>query len=1162
MSRAHISCLAALGLGAAVVGVGPNADEGEMPWHHPLYLDGGGHWSRRVAIEVRNLSERDLAGAVQQATVGPKDGHLPLVGAAVASLRVCDTEGQEVLYEVLATDDRPRHDGALQTGDRVLFAVGCPAGQARTYYAYAGNPRAWRVPDHLQAGLLNGGAEAGHDAPSAWRPVETDAQHRVAWVAEGPHAGTRCLKTVVEPGAQATWVKWQQADVPVRPGTDYVLRGWVRAQNAAGSVGWFIHVNGDEPMLINQVINAGEGTYDWRPIEFRFTAPPDAASATVGTVLYGTGTAWHDDVSLQPLGPQGDVEVRVGPLEGLDLAVPPATATWPDGADFRWPLDVINVAPAPRAKVLVRADARPILGRLQWRGEGWDLRVLSNGRRLRHHLLGSDLMFPAEIAPRSVVRYDLGAARTLRRQARPWASALSALAASEANLVGNASFEQGTNWPNQWRPPTEDPANAVIRGCRDRTDGDWVARLDIAPVAEADWQGWRQSVPVRPHTAYVYAARIKSQDLDGDARLHAHLRTAAGELVSSGAFLSTSPSIAGTTDWTYTSTTFTTPADAASVELHLTMNCHGTLWHDDVLLAEVVAATVGPMEARPTTGGKPGLRVWQMNALVKAFPDEPPGLQPEQITVRLARNEYEPCQLILRSERELRNVSVEITGPYTRRLFPGQVVINPVAFVPIDHPSAYYSSTLPAWRRLVPKGAGSSDGWAGEWPDPLMPNAPFDLQPNRAQPVWLTVHAPADAPPGEYLSHIRIEANGEQQATIPLRIVVWDFALPDESHCKAVYDLRSGPHGGVFEADDPGERLRDWYRFLAARRICPGDFRPEPRFEYRDGQVHVDTAEWDNTARYCLEDLHMSVFYTPWQFYALGWAHPPKPLFGLEPFTDTYDRAFRSMYAQFMGHLRQKGWHDKVVYYVSDEPDLTDEAVEQNLARVCRLAQSADPTVPIYSSTWRHKPAWNGLITQWGIGPHGSFPVDKMRERLAAGDQLWFTTDGHMCSDTPYLAIERLLPHLCFRYGVSGYEFWGVSWWTYDPWEQGWHTFIRQSHDGKTYRWVRYPNGDGFLTYPGDRFGRDHALSTIRLEQVREGLEDYEYLYMLKDLIAKTPKSDDRDVAESVLGEAQTLVTIPNEGGLRSTALMPDPDVVLMIRERVAEQITQLARFQ
>jgi hypothetical protein len=157
-----------------------------------------------------------------------------------------------------------------------------------------------------------------------------------------------------------------------------------------------------------------------------------------------------------------------------------------------------------------------------------------------------------------------------------------------------------------------------------------------------------------------------------------------------------------------------------------------------------------------------------------------------------------------------------------------------------------------------------------------------------------------------------------------------------------------------------------------------------------------------------------------------------------------------------------------------------------------------------------------------------------------------------MATDTPLLATERMLPYYCFKYGVGGFEFWGLAWWTYDPWKIGWHQFIRQSDEGKKYYWVRYPNGDGFLAYPGNPVGVTGPLSTIRLEQVREGLEDYEALAMLADLAAKAKQAgQSTTAAERALAMARELVTIPNAGGLRSTEILPDPDRIPQIRKAV-----------
>jgi len=195
------------------------------------------------------------------------------------------------------------------------------------------------------------------------------------------------------------------------------------------------------------------------------------------------------------------------------------------------------------------------------------------------------------------------------------------------------------------------------------------------------------------------------------------------------------------------------------------------------------------------------------------------------------------------------------------------------------------------------------------------------------------------------------------------------------------------------------------------------------------------------------------------------------------------------------------------------------------------------------------------------VGQYGCFPVEEMAARIKDGEKLWFTTDGQMATDTPYCGTERLLPYYCLKYGVEGYEFWGVSWWTYDPWKYGWHWFIRQSPDGENYRYVRYPNGDGYLAYPGKHIGREEPVSTVRLAQAREGVEDYDYFMLLQERIAKAKaRGMDTSPAEAALDAVRALVTIPNAGGYRSTDIMPDPDAIPKARRQVAEQIVALGQ--
>jgi hypothetical protein len=118
-----------------------------------------------------------------------------------------------------------------------------------------------------------------------------------------------------------------------------------------------------------------------------------------------------------------------------------------------------------------------------------------------------------------------------------------------------------------------------------------------------------------------------------------------------------------------------------------------------------------------------------------------------------------------------------------------------------------------------------------------------------------------------------------------------------------------------------------------------------------------------------------------------------------------------------------------------------------------------------------------------------------------------------------------------WRLGVTGLLYWSTTNWTYtrDVWT-----------DPLTYD-DRY-NMEGSLLYPGIDAGVQGFVSSIRLKEIREGLEDYEYLRILSQRrsravaekmvrkIARTWRSWDADpihlmearaeIARSIVGEA------------------------------------------
>ena len=179
------------------------AGGGEQNWSDALSLGNDGCWRQRLRIAVQNDADRPLAGEPVELAIGQAPGQADLAGAAADALRLVDDAGTEMLWAVRDAAGTAVRRGPISAGSVLVLPAECsPHGRAG-YWLYFDNPAAWAVPDFLDAptGLGNGDMEQGDGAaPAGWQHDPGDAGHTASWVAESPHSGRRCLKTVVAPG--------------------------------------------------------------------------------------------------------------------------------------------------------------------------------------------------------------------------------------------------------------------------------------------------------------------------------------------------------------------------------------------------------------------------------------------------------------------------------------------------------------------------------------------------------------------------------------------------------------------------------------------------------------------------------------------------------------------------------------------------------------------------------------------------------------------------------------------------------------------------------------------------------------------------------------------------------------------------------------------------
>ena len=126
--------------------------------------------------------------------------------------------------------------------------------------------------------------------------------------------------------------------------------------------------------------------------------------------------------------------------------------------------------------------------------------------------------------------------------------------------------------------------------------------------------------------------------------------------------------------------------------------------------------------------------------------------------------------------------------------------------------------------------------------------------------------------------------------------------------------------------------------------------------------------------------------------------------------------------------------------------------------------------------------------------------------------------------DFPVTAY-RAAPWLNRRYGITGLLYWSIVYYgspERDPWDD----------PGFRVRW----NGEGALFYPGDRAGIEGPVASIRLKNLRDGMEDYEYFVLLE-------QRGGRDAVDAIVREA-----VPTWGSWKATP-KPSPPSASALRK-------------
>ena len=494
-------------------------------------------------------------------------------------------------------------------------------------------------------------------------------------------------------------------------------------------------------------------------------------------------------------------------------------------------------------------------------------------------------------------------------------------------------------------------------------------------------------------------------------------------------------------------------------------------------------------------------RVWTQNSVTKVHREEAPRAETKSIEIAAARNEYESFQVVMGAFSNLKDVDVkagDLIGPGGARIAAGNVKLYRVHYVDCQTSGWLPDSMVPF---VNPKTGERIGGKFG---------APFDVLGGTNASVWAEVHVPADAVPGDYKGVVNVTVGGKPVSSVPVALTVWPVTLPKETTLLTYFALRW---------DTP---LRDYLQSIHKHRI-------DVWYVYGDGhgnkvekQGDDVVVKWNPKFEKTLDDYFSGALFpdgVPGKTYLL--AKPSwKVWLGVRS-----GKTRVSILKQYEARYKDKPWIDKVAWFVVDEPNPRQMKWVQNIAKDIK---KHSPSIK-FLLTARYHEELAGLVDIWDaiinyqVMSWKSPGPEPYREEMKKGRRVinCITVNSNTATS----------PNTFIHHRAMNTRIW--TWVTYALDHQGielWETKAAPSVTvPKTFgaAW-----GDGSLFYRGlpEELGvpEEIALPSIRLKMIRDGIEDFELLSMLKKRnpelakklchrMAQETKDYDKSFAEPVL---------------------------------------------
>lgn len=540
----------------------------------------------------------------------------------------------------------------------------------------------------------------------------------------------------------------------------------------------------------------------------------------------------------------------------------------------------------------------------------------------------------------------------------------------------------------------------------------------------------------------------------------------------------------------------------------------------------------------------------------------------DSVSLHAARGEYVSFQLVLNKQNDSLIGGIEM-GMTPFRKKEKQLKIDPELFlewsVEVKTPSTgYRRSTLgTGWYpdALIPLKDIQMDSSEvnGRWVYPFnLPDFNNRIDGQKSLIVWVDQYVPfdsKDANPGVYTSTISVTI-GNKTKKIPIHLELWDFAIPNENKFKA-----SLQQEGFLSRMDEQQEL-SVYQLFKRNRVSLMDptYKPDLKISEK-GEVNIDWGAFDDrlkkyltgeafTSRYGYNDgpgygEPLETFALPFDVYGKhgtrGWPDIGKP----DVERNSKNQAiYRDAIQKVRKHLQSminpnktdltvylngldesyfpEAW-DRMVYFgdvfKKEYPEAqfrVDGAYSEEAMNI--IGESID--------------AWASHTINYNIDEVKKYQKMGIKDWLY-GPMLYESKVNSWVGSSTFIDLpimnDRAISWSCWKYNTYSWISWGIG----AGWERGWYDpeswkdFYKEASEADAEFTYRKFNGNGSLIYkPGVVPNIKETCPSIRLKNMRNGIQEYEYMRLLSELDGRTDRVDNivneivnRPFGENAIGE-------------------------------------------